>query len=54
MLGWLILFALMVGIGGIAAIPENPLAAAMRLTSIVFALLFVVGVLARAARGRAW
>jgi hypothetical protein len=53
MLGWMILFALMVLIGAIAMLVE-PAEASARLASSVFALLFLLGLLARAARGRVW
>jgi hypothetical protein len=51
MLGWMILFALMVVPGFVATISVQT---SMRITSIVFAGLFLVGVLTRVARGRAW
>jgi len=54
MLGWLILFALMVVLGCVEAMTGNAVATSMRVTTIVFALLFLVGLLTRAVRGRAW
>jgi hypothetical protein len=54
MLGWLILFALMMVPGSVATVTGNPAAAAMQITSILFAFLFLIGLLALAARSRAW
>jgi len=54
MLGWIILFALMVVIGFVATIIGNSVQTSMWITSIVFACLFLVGLLTRAVRGRAW
>ncbi len=54
MLGWMILFALMVLIGALAMLIGAPAEASARMASSVFALLFVLAVLTRAARGRVW
>ncbi len=54
MLGWMILFALMVVLGFVATTTGNAGQTSMWMTTIVFACLFLVGVLTRAARGRAW
>ena len=54
MLGWLILFALMVLIGAVAMLAGTPAEASARLASSVFAILFLLGLLTRAARGRVW
>jgi hypothetical protein len=54
MLGWMILFALMALLGTILMVLGHPAGTAVRLTSSVFAVLFVLGLLTRAARERAW
>jgi hypothetical protein len=54
MLGWMILFALMVILGAILMIIGSPAAASVRMASSIFAILFLLGLLTRAARGRAW
>jgi hypothetical protein len=54
MLGWLILFALMVLIGTVAMLTGTPAETSARLASSVFAILFLLGLLSRAARGRVW
>jgi hypothetical protein len=51
MSGWLILFALLL-IGGAAAAQHG--AASAKLASTMFAILFLIAVTARAARGRTW
>jgi hypothetical protein len=53
MLGWMILFALMVVFGFIATITGDSVQISMWITSIVFACLFLVGLLTRVARRRA-
>ena len=53
MLGWMIVFALVAILGGIsAALGGNP-AISMKLTSLLFASLFFLGLLTYAFRGRA-
>lgn len=54
MLGWMILFALMALLGTIPMIIGHPADAAVMLTSSVFTFLFVLGLLTRAVRERAW
>jgi hypothetical protein len=54
MLGWMILFALMVVLGTVLMVIGHPAGAAVRIASSVFAVLFVLGLLTRAARERAW
>lgn len=54
MLGWMILFALMALLGTILMITGHPPGAAVRIASSVFAVLFLLGLLTRAARERAW
>jgi hypothetical protein len=51
MLGWLILFASMTVPGAVASLNGDPAAAAIKSTSLVFALLFMIGLLTRVARG---
>ena len=48
--GWMILFALLAAAG---AAPNWP-GEASKVTGSVFAFLFLLGLLTRAARGRAW
>jgi hypothetical protein len=52
MLGWMILFALMSVLGAIMML-GNPTMAWV-LLGLMFALLFLVGLLTRLVRGRAW
>lgn len=52
MLGWMILFALMTVFGAIMML-SNPTMAWLFL-GLMFALLFLVGLLTRLVRGRAW
>lgn len=52
MLGWMILFALLVVPGLVAAISGDSALTSTRFASILFACLFLVGLLTRAARGR--
>jgi uncharacterized membrane protein YtjA (UPF0391 family) len=54
MLGWMILFALMVMIGAALMLAGSPAEASARMASTVFAVLFLLGLLTRVARGRAW
>ena len=54
MLGWMILFAVMVLVGAIAMLVGNSAEASARMALSVFALLFILGLLTRAARGRVW
>ena len=54
MLGWMILFAVMAVLAIAVSITGNSVQISMWITSIVFACLFLVGLLTRAVRGRAW
>jgi ABC-type Mn2+/Zn2+ transport system permease subunit len=54
MVGWLILFALMIVPGSVATLLPNPATVAMQIASMLFAFLFLIGLGTRAARGRAW
>ncbi len=54
MLGWLILFASMAAPGAVATVTGDPAAAAVKSAGLVFAVLFMIGLLTRVARGRAW
>jgi len=54
MLGWMILFALLALLGTIPTLVGHPPENAARLASVVFAFLFVLGLLTRAVRGQAW
>ena len=53
MLGWMILFALMTLPGAIAAASGYSVGASLKTTTVVFALLFLVALLAHAVRSRA-
>jgi hypothetical protein len=52
MLGWMIMFAVIVVVSAIRILSGHPDPSAL-LASFLFAALFVAGLLARAARGRA-
>ena len=52
MLGWLIVFALLAILGMVMTL-ANP-AVVSTMVGLVFALLFLVGLLTRLMRGRAW
>jgi hypothetical protein len=52
MLGWMILFALMIVLGTVITLANPAVVPAM--VVFIFALLFVVGFLTRLVRGRAW
>ena len=54
MLGWLILFALMVILSSTLMFLGDAGVASAKIASSVFAVLFLIGVLTRAARDRAW
>ena len=54
MLGWMILFALMLTIAAIAMLLGTSGEASARMASSVFAVLLVLGLLTCAARGRVW
>jgi hypothetical protein len=54
MSGWMIVFALLMAAGAVPAFAEHAGAAAAKLACVVFAILFLASVTARAARGRAW
>jgi ABC-type Mn2+/Zn2+ transport system permease subunit len=53
MLGWMILFALMILPGAAAAMTGHANATSLKTTSLIFGALFVTSVLARMVRGRA-
>jgi len=53
MLGWMIVFALVSALGTLSAMTGTTLAASMKITSLLFASLFFVGLLTYAIRGRA-
>jgi hypothetical protein len=53
MLGWMIVFGLISILGGISAMSGGSPAMAMKLTSLLFASLFFLGLLTYAIRGRA-
>ena len=52
MLGWMILFALMTVLGGVMVL-ANPTMVWVLMESM-FAILFLVGLVTRMVRGRAW
>ena len=52
-LGWMILFGLMVILGAVSMFVGDPAAASARMASLVFTLLFLAGLFTLAARGRA-
>jgi hypothetical protein len=53
MLGWMIVFGLIAVLGGISAVTGVNPAISMKLTSLLFASLFFLGLLTYAIRGRA-
>jgi hypothetical protein len=52
MLGWMIVFALISAVGALASLTDAP-ATSMKITSLLFASLFFLGLLTYAIRGRA-
>jgi hypothetical protein len=54
MLGWMILFAVMVILGTILILAGDPAEVSAGMVSSIFGLLFLLGLLTRAVRGRAW
>jgi uncharacterized membrane protein YtjA (UPF0391 family) len=52
MLGWMIVFALISAVGALSSMSGAP-AASMKITSFLFASLFLLGLLTYAIRGRA-
>lgn len=54
MLGWLILFASMAVPAGVMTVLGEPATVSMKTSGVVFALLFMIGILTRMVRGRAW
>jgi hypothetical protein len=54
MLGWLIVFASMAAPWAIVTLTGDPVAASVKTASVVFAFLFMIGLLTRVVRGRAW
>jgi hypothetical protein len=53
MLGWMIVFGLISVLGGVSAITGETSAMSMKITSLLFASLFFLGLLTYAIRGRA-
>lgn len=53
MLGWMIVFGLISVLGGLSSLTSTTAAMSMKLTSLVFASLFFLGLLTYAIRGRA-
>jgi hypothetical protein len=53
MLGWMIVFGLISVLGGLSAITGLTPATSMKMTSLLFASLFFLGLLTYAIRGRA-
>jgi hypothetical protein len=53
MLGWMIVFGLISVLGGVSAITGGTPAMSMKITSLLFASLFFLGLLTYAIRGRA-
>ena len=54
MLGWLIVFASMAVPGAVVTLTGDTAAASIKTSGLVFALLFMIGLVTRVARGRAW
>jgi uncharacterized membrane protein YtjA (UPF0391 family) len=54
MLGWLILFAVFAILSGIRMAAGHAGDPSVKIASVLFSILFVIGLLTRAARGRAW
>jgi hypothetical protein len=54
MLGWMILFASMVALGAVIMLTGNALSTSERMATALFLVLFIIGLLTRVARGRAW
>jgi len=54
LLGWMILFASMVALGGVTMLTGNALSTSERIATALFLVLFIIGLLTRVARGRAW
>jgi hypothetical protein len=53
MLGWMILFALMILPGAAATVAGYPAAVSLKTTSVVFAALLLIALMTRMVRGRA-
>jgi hypothetical protein len=53
MLGWMIVFALISALGALSALNGATAIASMKITSLLFASLFLLGLLTYAIRGRA-
>jgi uncharacterized membrane protein YtjA (UPF0391 family) len=53
MLGWMIVFALISVVGGLSSLAGTTAAISMKITSLLFASLFFLGLLTYAIRGRA-
>jgi hypothetical protein len=53
-LGWMILFASMVALGGVTMLTGNALSTSERMATALSLVLFIIGLLTRVARGRAW
>lgn len=54
MLGWLILFASMAAPGAVMTLIGGPSTASAKTAGLIFSLLFMIGILTRMIRGRAW
>ncbi|MBZ5604596.1 MAG: hypothetical protein LAO79_20030 [Acidobacteriia bacterium] len=54
MLGWMILFALLAILSAVFIVTGQASEVSPRMATSIFAFLFVLGLLTRAARGRAW
>ena len=54
MLGWMILFASMAGLGAITLVTGTALSTWEIMATALFLVLFIIGLLTRVARGRAW
>ena len=54
MLGWMIVFAMLAVSAAAAAIVGSPAAVSVAPASVVFASLFLIGLLTRALRGKSW
>jgi hypothetical protein len=53
MLGWMIVFALISVLGGLSSMTGGVASMSMKITSLLFASLFFLGLLTYAIRGRA-
>jgi hypothetical protein len=53
-LGWMILFASIAALGALTLLTGNALSTSERMATALFLGLFIIGLLTRVARGRAW